>query len=93
MTLAELAQVLDEDLPQEAPVEPVDLDPDDPAVVIFTSGTTGEPRGVVYPQRYPDRAAAPGRALVRRAGRRAGVVHGGHGVVEVGAQRRSSPRG
>jgi acyl-coenzyme A synthetase/AMP-(fatty) acid ligase len=52
MTLAELAQVLDEDLPQEAPVEPLDLDPDDPAVVIFTSGTTGEPRGVVYPQRY-----------------------------------------
>jgi acetyl-CoA synthetase len=52
MTLAEIADVLDEDLPQEAPVEPADLAPDDPAVIIFTSGTTGEPRGVVYPQRY-----------------------------------------
>jgi acetyl-CoA synthetase len=52
MTLAELAEVLDEDRPQAAPVEPADLDPVDPAVVIVTSGTTGEPRGVVYPQRY-----------------------------------------
>jgi acyl-coenzyme A synthetase/AMP-(fatty) acid ligase len=52
MTLAELADVLDEDLPQAPPVEPAELDADDPAVVIFTSGTTGEPRGVVYPQRY-----------------------------------------
>jgi acyl-coenzyme A synthetase/AMP-(fatty) acid ligase len=52
MTLAELAEVLDEDLPQEPPVEPVDLAPDDPAVTIFTSGTTGGPRGVLYPQRY-----------------------------------------
>ncbi|HET9119988.1 MAG TPA: AMP-binding protein, partial [Solirubrobacterales bacterium] len=25
---------------------------EDPAVIIFTSGTTGEPRGVLYPQRY-----------------------------------------
>ncbi|MGH2963416.1 MAG: acyl-CoA synthetase [Solirubrobacterales bacterium] len=52
MTLAELADVLDEDRPQAAPVEPLDLAPEDPAVIIFTSGTTGEPRGVLYPQRY-----------------------------------------
>jgi acetyl-CoA synthetase len=52
MSLEELADVLDEDLPQDAPVEPVDLDRDDPAVIIFTSGTTGKPRGVAYPQRY-----------------------------------------
>ncbi|MGH2992506.1 MAG: acyl-CoA synthetase [Solirubrobacterales bacterium] len=52
MTIAEIADVLDEDLPQEPPVQPVDLAPDDPAMIIFTSGTTGEPRGVVYPQRY-----------------------------------------
>jgi acetyl-CoA synthetase len=52
MTLAELADALDEDRPQETPAEIIDLDPEDPAVIIFTSGTTGDPRGVVYPQRY-----------------------------------------
>jgi acyl-coenzyme A synthetase/AMP-(fatty) acid ligase len=52
MTLAEVTEALDEDRPQETPADLADLDPDDPAVIIFTSGTTGEPRGVVYPQRY-----------------------------------------
>ena len=52
MTMAELVDALDEDRPQETPVEPVELAPGDPAVIIFTSGTSGEPRGVLYPQRY-----------------------------------------
>ena len=52
MTLSEVTDALDEDVPQETPAEVADLDPDEPAVTIFTSGTTGEPRGVVYPQRY-----------------------------------------
>ncbi len=50
--MEDLATILDEDLDQEPPAEAVDLDPADPAAIIFTSGTTGEPRGVVYPQRY-----------------------------------------
>jgi acyl-coenzyme A synthetase/AMP-(fatty) acid ligase len=52
MTMAEIADALDEDRPQETPADVSVLDPDDPAVIIFTSGTTGDPKGVVYPQRY-----------------------------------------
>jgi acyl-coenzyme A synthetase/AMP-(fatty) acid ligase len=52
MTLSEVTDALDEDVPQETPADVADLDPDEPAATIFTSGTTGEPRGVVYPQRY-----------------------------------------
>jgi acetyl-CoA synthetase len=52
MTMDEVETVMDEDRPQEPPVEPVDLDPDDGALVIFTSGTTGEPRGALHVQRY-----------------------------------------
>ena len=52
MTMQDVADSLDEDLPQETPAEIADLDPDDPAVIIFTSGTTGDPKGVLYPQRY-----------------------------------------
>jgi acyl-coenzyme A synthetase/AMP-(fatty) acid ligase len=50
--MAEMAAILDEDERQAPPAEAVDLDPGDPAAIIFTSGTTGEPRGVVYPQSY-----------------------------------------
>jgi acetyl-CoA synthetase len=52
LTIAEVADALDEDRPQEAPTEIVDLDPEDPALIVFTSGTTGEPRGALHAQRY-----------------------------------------
>jgi acyl-coenzyme A synthetase/AMP-(fatty) acid ligase len=52
MDLGDLERVFDEDLPQEMPVAAAELAPEDPAAIVFTSGTTGEPRGVVYPQRY-----------------------------------------
>ena len=52
MTLAEVAAVLDEDLPQETPAAAEEMDPEDPALIVFTSGTTGEPRAAVHAYRY-----------------------------------------
>jgi acetyl-CoA synthetase len=52
MDMDDLARVFDEDLDQETPAAMERLDPGDPAAIVFTSGTTGDPRGVLYPQRY-----------------------------------------
>ena len=52
LPLAEFGAVLDEDRPQETPASLADLDPGDPALVVFTSGTTGEPRGALHATRY-----------------------------------------
>ena len=50
--LADVADSLDEDLPQQPPAEIAGLAPEDPALIVFTSGTTGEPRAALHPQRY-----------------------------------------
>lgn len=52
MTMDEIAAVLDEDRPQETPAASEDMGAEDPALIVFTSGTTGEPRGVIHAYRY-----------------------------------------
>ncbi len=52
MTLDEIHEVLDEERPQAPPAGAADLDPGDPALIVFTSGTTGSARAAVHPHRY-----------------------------------------
>ena len=48
----EFERILDEDRPQETPVAIASLAGSDPALIVFTSGTTGEPRGALHTASY-----------------------------------------
>jgi acetyl-CoA synthetase len=48
----EVALIPDDSLYDHEPAAAVELDPTDPCLITFTSGTTGEAKGVVHGQRY-----------------------------------------
>jgi acyl-coenzyme A synthetase/AMP-(fatty) acid ligase len=48
----ELLAVPDERIYETPPAPATDLAPDDPALIVFTSGTTGEPQPIRHGQRY-----------------------------------------
>ena len=52
--LPEVLHLPDERLFSAAPAEPVELREEDPCLIVFTSGTAGEPKAVVHGQRYLD---------------------------------------
>lgn len=52
MTLEDVAAILDEDRPQEPPADPSSLEATDPALIMFTSGTSGPAQAAVHPHRY-----------------------------------------
>ena len=47
-----LLRLPDERLLDAAPAPPADLSPEDPALIVFTSGTAGEPKPIRHGQRY-----------------------------------------
>ncbi len=49
---ATVLQIPDESLFEGEPAPAADLHPTDPCLITFTSGTTGEPKGIVHGQRY-----------------------------------------
>lgn len=52
LDMGDLDRIFDEDLAQATPAASAKLDPGDPALIVFTSGSTGEAKGVVHSQRY-----------------------------------------
>ena len=69
------------------PPPPAELQPDDPCLITFTSGTARRAEGRPARPALPDRPAPAGRALARARPRPARVVHGRRGLVEVRPQR------
>ena len=68
------------------PAPAAQLGPEDPALIVFTSGTSGEPKPIRHGAALPRGSARAGRALVRRPRRRPVLVHRCQRLVAVGPQ-------
>ncbi len=88
---ARCSTVPDERLYEAAPAPAADLGPDDPALIVFTSGTAGEPKPIRHGQRYlPGQRAQAEHWFGARPGRPL-LVHGRQRLVEVRPQRLRRP--
>ena len=79
--------ILDEERPQAPPAVPADLDPADPALIVFTSGTTGAARAARPRAALPAGQRLQAEHWFGRPARRARLVHRRERLVEVGPQR------
>ena len=79
--------VPDEALFEATPLAASECAPEEPALIVFTSGTRRRAEARPPWARLPVWPASPGRALVRRASGRPVLVHRGQRLVAVRAQR------
>ena len=72
---------------RRTPPPPAELAAEDPCLITFTSGTSGEPKAVLHGQRYLTGQRLQAEHWLAPRARRPRLVHGRRGLVEVGPQR------
>ena len=85
--MADMEAILDEDRPQETPASIAELDPSDPALIVFTSGTTGEPRAALHTASYLPAQRGQAENWVGSNKKDLVWVTTATGLVEVGPER------